>query len=725
MNEWVVHLMVTWLLLASVSKRSHPASHSQELMQEARPGNVLINNDHIVVSPKSKDSVVKSRMNPLMNCVCPNTKRRHRKMFPKNKSKNSSVAGQLNHSRELSNNSMAVSNNSISYTNKDISPTKRTTLSVSEAHEADVNNPSTDHYVIIIGDELVEFIEGEIIYERCLVKTESYEGLTVADVEDRVGDLIGQGIEVAKIIVHVGSNDIVPELAAASSLVVERLKHLIDTVHRILYPSSVGFAISSILPRPDDFSSFNNKANLINSEVKWYAEHRGLEFIDHFNTFWENGQVNGYLFFFDGTLNEKGMMAFEEKLLGQGICSSENETSRDESVKHSPDKKPSLIELKDILPVDRKTYDKHLPPKKDGVPTTVYFHVTVLSVDSIDEESMTYVADIFLAQSWQDYRLRLPENMTEDYRILNVDWLKFIWRPDTFFKNAKQVTFHEMSVPNHYLWLYYDKTLLYMAKLTLELSCAMKFEAYPHDNQICSMMIESLSHTTDDLVFRWNISTPLVINPEIELPQLDIAENRTEDCTLEYSTGNFTCLAVVFNMKRRLGYHLFHTYIPSALIVAMSWISFWIRPEAIPARVTLGVTSLLTLATQNTQSQSSLPPVSYVKAIDVWMSSCTVFVFMSLLEFAIVNHTMGYTGTNKMMRGFSAEDIDAKVLRCVPNGEYSRRCGSPSPAPRMRRTCCKGIEVAITIDKFSRYFFPLSFVVLNIVYWMTYAYPLK
>ena len=52
---------------------------------------------------------------------------------------------------------------------------------------------------------------------------------------------------------------------------------------------------------------------------------------------------------------------------------------------------------------------------------------------------------------------------------------------------------------------------------------------------------------------------------------------------------------MVFNLQRRLGYHLFHTYIPSALIVVMSWISFWIKPEAIPARVTLGVTSLLTL----------------------------------------------------------------------------------------------------------------------------------
>ncbi|OWR46165.1 glycine receptor subunit alpha-4 like protein [Danaus plexippus plexippus] len=109
------------------------------------------------------------------------------------------------------------------------------------------------------------------------------------------------------------------------------------------------------------------------------------------------------------------------------------------------------------------------------------------------------------------------------------------------------------------------------------------------------LLLFSVSHTVHDLVFIWNLTDPLVVNPDIELPQLDIANNFTSDCTIEYSTGNFTCLAVVFNLRRRLGYHLFHTYIPSALIVVMSWISFWIKPEAIPARVTLGVTSLLTL----------------------------------------------------------------------------------------------------------------------------------
>lgn len=83
---------------------------------------------------------------------------------------------------------------------------------------------------------------------------------------------------------------------------------------------------------------------------------------------------------------------------------------------------------------------------------------------------------------------------------------------------------------------------------------------------------------------------PLVVDENIELPQLALIKNYTADCTQVtdpprshphalritesslqvYSTGNFTCLEVVFVLKRRLGYYLFHTYIPTCLIVIMS-----------------------------------------------------------------------------------------------------------------------------------------------------------
>jgi hypothetical protein len=77
----------------------------------------------------------------------------------------------------------------------------------------------------------------------------------------------------------------------------------------------------------------------------------------------------------------------------------------------------------------------------------------------------TFAADIFFSQTWQDYRLRFPDNLTADYRLLPTSWLNSMWRPDSFFKNAKKVTFQDVTIPNHYISLYKDKSILYMVKL--------------------------------------------------------------------------------------------------------------------------------------------------------------------------------------------------------------------------------------------------------------------
>ena len=104
-----------------------------------------------------------------------------------------------------------------------------------------------------------------------------------------------------------------------------------------------------------------------------------------------------------------------------------------------------------------------------------------------------------------------------------------------------------------------------------------------------------------------------------------------------YSTGAYPCLMVDFILKRDIGYYMIQLYVPSVLIVILSWVAFWISIDAIPARVTIGLLTVLTMTTQSTGARSQLPRVSYIKAIDVWMSVCLIFVFMSLLEFAVVN----------------------------------------------------------------------------------------
>ena len=80
-----------------------------------------------------------------------------------------------------------------------------------------------------------------------------------------------------------------------------------------------------------------------------------------------------------------------------------------------------------------------------------------------------------------------------------------------------------------------------------------------------------------------------------------------------------------------MGYYLIQIYIPSSLIVIISWVSFWLNRGATPARVGLGVTTVLTMTTLMASTNAALPKISYVKSIDVYLGACFFMVFASLL----------------------------------------------------------------------------------------------
>ncbi|XP_023237291.1 glycine receptor subunit alphaZ1-like [Centruroides sculpturatus] len=115
----------------------------------------------------------------------------------------------------------------------------------------------------------------------------------------------------------------------------------------------------------------------------------------------------------------------------------------------------------------------------------------------------------------------------------------------------------------------------------------------------------------------------------------EMGEIKAKKVTQRWLTGNYTTLIAEFQFKRRLTGNLMNIYIPSTLVVMLSWLSFWIDVHATPARITLGVTSILTLVTHLVQSRSFVPPVDYLKALDIWFIFCIVLIFLSLLEYAL------------------------------------------------------------------------------------------
>ena len=92
-----------------------------------------------------------------------------------------------------------------------------------------------------------------------------------------------------------------------------------------------------------------------------------------------------------------------------------------------------------------------------------------------------------------------------------------------------------------------------------------------------------------------------------------------------YLTGEYSCLTVDLTFKREFSYYLLTIYVPCCMLVIVSWVSFWLDPNAVPARVSLGVTTLLTMSTQTASINNSLPPVAYTKAIDVWTGVSLIY----------------------------------------------------------------------------------------------------
>ncbi|KAK6976712.1 gamma-aminobutyric acid receptor subunit beta [Biomphalaria glabrata] len=176
-------------------------------------------------------------------------------------------------------------------------------------------------------------------------------------------------------------------------------------------------------------------------------------------------------------------------------------------------------------------------------------------------------------------------------------------------------------------------------------------------------------YTMDDIVLYWLNNRNAVSGVEdVSLPQFSITNYQTIDKVEGLLTGNYQRLSLIFQLQRNIGYFIFQTYLPSILIVMLSWVSFWINHEATSARVALGITTVLTMTTISNGVRSSLPRISYVKAIDIYLVMCFVFVFAALLEYAAVNYTYwGARAKRKAKRlRERATSVRKRVEECDP-----------------------------------------------------------
>ncbi|GMT31138.1 hypothetical protein PFISCL1PPCAC_22435, partial [Pristionchus fissidentatus] len=352
---------------------------------------------------------------------------------------------------------------------------------------------------------------------------------------------------------------------------------------------------------------------------------------------------------------------------------------------------------------------------------------------------------ITFREEWVDRRLaydRFFDHEDAYPKFLTVPHVKKnLWIPDSFFPTEKSAHRHMIDTENMFLRIYPNGTVLYSVRLSLTNSCSMQLQMYPLDVQVCNFDLISYAHTTKDIVYEWTEDKPVQLKEGVgsDLPNfiLDGTPPVNKDCTSNTNTGSYDCLRMQLVLRRQFSYYLVQLYAPTTMIVIVSWVSFWIDMHSTAGRVALGVTTLLTMTTLQSAINAKLPPVSYVKIVDVWLGACQTFVFSALIEYAFVSyqdsarqHEKKSMSANTVRKVYSSvhffqaqkrrnqmellEDADVYQPPCTCHLGESR---PPTWAEKCRRYFTKPDYLPARIDYYARFMAPLGFVIFNIIYW--------
>ncbi|XP_011341247.1 glutamate-gated chloride channel isoform X6 [Ooceraea biroi] len=357
---------------------------------------------------------------------------------------------------------------------------------------------------------------------------------------------------------------------------------------------------------------------------------------------------------------------------------------------------------------------------------TVNVSVLLLSLASPDESSLKYEVEFLLQQQWYDPRLRYSNRSR--YEFLNaIHHYEDIWLPDTYF--IMHGDFKDPIIPVHFaLRIYRNGTVNYLMRRHLILSCQGRLNIFPFDDPLCSFAIESISYEQTAIMYVWkNDEGTLRKSPSLTSLNAYLIKNKTTSCPIKVSwRGNYSCLKVDLIFTRDRAFYFTTVFIPGIILVTSSFITFWLEWNAVPARVMIGVTTMLNFFTTSNGFRGTLPVVSNLTAMNVWDGVCMCFIYASLLEFVCVN----YVGRKRPMHNVVYRPGENPVTQKREGGATTggatganeivtcTNCG-PNPCTHTATNGCTGelrkkepphpIRVAKTIDVIARITFPVAY----------------
>ena len=161
---------------------------------------------------------------------------------------------------------------------------------------------------------------------------------------------------------------------------------------------------------------------------------------------------------------------------------------------------------------------------------------------------------------------------------------------------------------------------------THEFQCVYKLDNYPFDKQACSIDIRTMERES---------STLSLLPKKLLMEQsVDMTLFRMEHWELVFKNESVPeeGVSMTIVLRRKILGELMGTYLPSILLMMITFATTFFKPYFFEAALTVNLTNMLVMTTIFASVMEKLPLTSYPKMIDVWL------IFCQLVPFAEVSH---------------------------------------------------------------------------------------
>ncbi|XP_040575478.1 glycine receptor subunit alpha-2-like [Lepeophtheirus salmonis] len=381
-----------------------------------------------------------------------------------------------------------------------------------------------------------------------------------------------------------------------------------------------------------------------------------------------------------------------------------------------------------------KNYAKYELPDEDSA-TPIIVGVDIKDIPKINDVDFSITLNAYFYVKWVDKRLRILSYNSSDINrkphmkkqsiAINSKIIEKLWLPDVEILNLS--SFETLSVLSKLegVWIGENSELMYSLATRITIICRMKFNAFPMDIQVCKFQVGSFNYDMNKMIFFNDFipskqnSQQTTLDYQVNFQDLRPDETHYLALGMNYSVAGFQII-----LTRKVSFYIVTYYLPSALFVLVSWISFLVNPEVIPGRMTLLVTIFLVLINIFNTIQTNSPKADGLTAIEAWVIACIIFVFGALGEYTVILLKI-------KIKKIYPKKRKVIVLSQIPNTKNQQQVHNKKvkKAIKLQNSLWSNSNVfPKKIDKYAHTdliflaVFPILFLIFNLFYWITLYY---